>query len=88
MERAFRHPQVEAVEGGECKTLGVPVKFSETSGEVRGPPSSRVGEHCVQALREAGFTAEEIEGRRGMRRSVRRAGGGGGRVAGVCELAR
>ena len=72
MERAFRHPQIEArqmveslpwkaTEGGEWKTLGVPVKFSETKGEVRGSPSL-VGEHTEEVLREAGFGGKEIEG--------------------------
>ena len=71
IERAFRHPQIEprrmveaveweAAEGGEWKTLGVPVKFSQTRGEVRGPPSL-VGEHTEEVLREAGFDGDEIE---------------------------
>lgn len=71
MERAFQHPQIEprrmveaidwkAAEGGEWRTLGVPVKFSETQGEVRGPPSL-VGEHTDAVLKEAGFSAMEID---------------------------
>ena len=72
MERAFQHPQIkarrmiqpvewEAAEEGSWKTLGVPVKFSETSGEVRGPPSL-AGQHSEEVLKEAGFSEKEIAG--------------------------
>lgn len=70
VQRAFQHPQLEprrmveavgwqAAEDGEWRTLGVPVKFSETKGAVRGPPSL-VGEHSEQVLKEAGFSGKEI----------------------------
>ena len=75
MERAFRHPQIEprrmvepvaweAAEGGEWKTLGVPVKFSETEGRIKGPPRL-VGEDTESVLRDAGFSMGEIEKMRG-----------------------
>jgi len=51
----------EAAEEGSWKTLGVPVKFSETSGEVRGPPSL-AGQHSEEVLKEAGFSEKEIAG--------------------------
>jgi crotonobetainyl-CoA:carnitine CoA-transferase CaiB-like acyl-CoA transferase len=45
---------------GAVKTIGLPVKFSETPGEVRkGAPV--YGEHTSQVLRQHGFGEEEID---------------------------
>ena len=45
---------------GPVKTLGLPVKFSETPGEVsEGAPV--YGQHTREVLREHGFSGEEIE---------------------------
>ena len=46
-------------DAGPVKTLGLPVKFSQTPG---GPkqPASRYGEHTQPILREVGYTDEEI----------------------------
>ncbi len=45
---------------GQVKTLGLPVKFSETPGQVRsGAPL--FGEHSRQILSEHGFSADEID---------------------------
>ncbi|MDQ4134934.1 MAG: CoA transferase [Pseudomonadota bacterium] len=53
--------EVEHTTLGPVKTLGLPVKFSQTPGKVRtGAPL--YGEHTREILAEAGFGAEEIEG--------------------------
>jgi crotonobetainyl-CoA:carnitine CoA-transferase CaiB-like acyl-CoA transferase len=52
--RTVSHPA-----GGEIRVVGVPMRFSETPGEIRsGPPG--VGDHTDEVLAEAGFSAEEI----------------------------
>jgi crotonobetainyl-CoA:carnitine CoA-transferase CaiB-like acyl-CoA transferase len=52
--------EVEHARVGTVKTMGLPVKFSETPGKVRtGAPL--YGEHTRAILAEAGFTADEIE---------------------------
>ena len=49
------HPTI-----GPMKTLGVPVKLSETPGAVtRAAPT--LGQHTVQVLIEIGYSLEEIE---------------------------
>ncbi|MCJ2071695.1 CoA transferase [Methylobacterium sp. J-030] len=50
------HPRV-----GRMKTLGLPVKFSETPGRVHGP-APLLGEHSRAILAEAGYTTAEIDG--------------------------
>ncbi|MBP1179676.1 CaiB/BaiF CoA-transferase family protein [Methylobacterium sp. PvR107] len=50
------HPRV-----GPMKTLGLPVKFSDTPGRVHGP-APLLGEHSRAILAEAGYTAAEIDG--------------------------
>jgi crotonobetainyl-CoA:carnitine CoA-transferase CaiB-like acyl-CoA transferase len=54
MEVELQHP-VE----GTVRTLGIPVKLSETPGTIR-RPAPLLGEHTGEVLREAGFSAEEI----------------------------
>jgi crotonobetainyl-CoA:carnitine CoA-transferase CaiB-like acyl-CoA transferase len=45
---------------GKTKTIGAPVKFSQTPGAVRrGAPV--LGEHTREVLREIGFTSEQID---------------------------
>ncbi len=51
----MHHPMV-----GRIRTVGIPVKMSETPGSLRLPPP-RLGEHTREVLEEIGFSAEEIE---------------------------
>ncbi len=41
------------------RTLGIPVKLSDTPGAIR-RPAPQLGEHTAEVMREAGFTDEEI----------------------------
>lgn len=50
------HPRV-----GRMRTLGLPVKFSDTPGRVHGP-APLLGEHSRAILAEAGYAADEIDG--------------------------
>jgi crotonobetainyl-CoA:carnitine CoA-transferase CaiB-like acyl-CoA transferase len=53
-----RHPS-----GGDLRVVGVPMRFSETPGEIRsGPPA--VGAHTDEVLSEAGFSDAEIRAMR------------------------
>lgn len=52
---AVEHPVL-----GRLRTLGTPIKMSETPLEV-GRRAPLLGEHTAQVLRESGFTAAEIE---------------------------
>lgn len=45
---------------GAVKTIGVPVKFSETPGGVR-RPAPLLGQHTREVLAEAGYSTSEIE---------------------------
>ena len=53
--------EVEHSRVGRMKTLGLPVKFSDTPGRVHGP-APLLGEHSRAILGEAGYTAAEIDG--------------------------
>jgi len=44
---------------GRIKTLGTPVKLSETP-LIPGRPAPRLGEHTDEVLGEAGFSRDEI----------------------------
>jgi crotonobetainyl-CoA:carnitine CoA-transferase CaiB-like acyl-CoA transferase len=52
--------EIEGRDGRKSKTLGVPVKLSETPGAVRTPPVE-FGESTAAVLGELGYTPEEIK---------------------------
>ena len=53
-------PAVEHPMAGDVRTIGLPVKFSETPGAIL-TPAPLFGQHTREVLSEAGFTAVEIE---------------------------
>jgi len=53
--------EVAHPKAGKVKTIGLPVKFSETPGGVRGP-APVLGQHTREVLAAHGFGEEEIEG--------------------------
>ncbi len=50
---------LEHTTAGAIRTLGVPIKLSDTPGAVRTPPP-QLGEHTDAVLRDLGFAAQEI----------------------------
>ncbi len=44
---------------GRVKQIGVPIKFSETPGEIR-DPAPEIGEHTEEILKDLGYTREQI----------------------------
>jgi crotonobetainyl-CoA:carnitine CoA-transferase CaiB-like acyl-CoA transferase len=52
--------EVEHPRAGRVKTLGTPVKFSETPGDVR-RPAPLLGEHTREVLTELGYSAAQID---------------------------
>ena len=52
--RTVEHPSE-----GSIRSIGVPVTFSE-SPSTPGRPAPRLGEHSLEVLREAGYTAEQV----------------------------
>jgi len=70
LEEVFADPQVlhrkmlvETVhpKAGRIRQIGVPLKFSETPGEIR-TPAPEFGEHTEEVLKGLGYTKEAIEG--------------------------
>jgi crotonobetainyl-CoA:carnitine CoA-transferase CaiB-like acyl-CoA transferase len=45
---------------GRVKTIGLPIKFSETPGGVR-RPAPLFGQHTLEVLRDHGFSDAEID---------------------------
>jgi crotonobetainyl-CoA:carnitine CoA-transferase CaiB-like acyl-CoA transferase len=52
--------EIDQPGAGAVRQLGVPVKLSRTPGEARGPGPA-LGEHTGAALREAGYSDDEVE---------------------------
>jgi crotonobetainyl-CoA:carnitine CoA-transferase CaiB-like acyl-CoA transferase len=52
--------EIQHPKAGRIKQIGVPIKFSETPGEVR-TPAPEIGEHTEQILKGLGYTQEAIE---------------------------
>ena len=70
IQKAFEHPQSlarqmvqpmawDATACGEWKSIGVPVKFSETEGTIRERPP-KLGEHTDEVLSEAGYSKDVL----------------------------
>ncbi len=53
--------ETEHPRAGRVRQIGIPIKFSETPGEIRGP-APEFGEHTEEILQGLGCTREEIEG--------------------------
>ncbi|MBP1715384.1 MAG: CoA transferase, partial [Deltaproteobacteria bacterium] len=45
---------------GRVRQIGVPIKFSETPGEIR-RPAPEIGEHTEEILGQLGYASEEID---------------------------
>lgn len=52
----IRHPVA-----GMTKAIGLPIKFSETPGEITGRPAPVLGEHTREILGGAGYTGEAVD---------------------------
>jgi len=74
LDEVFADPQVRSRQmlvetthpkAGRVRQIGVPIKFSETPGEIR-IPAPEIGEHTEEILGELGFAQEEIDRLRKM----------------------
>jgi formyl-CoA transferase len=50
----------EALSRGAYRTVGVPIRLSESPGRIDRPPP-RLGEHTIDVLGELGYTRAEID---------------------------
>lgn len=53
-------PEVDHPVIGKFRTIGIPMKFNKTPGDVTMRPAPAVGEHSEEILREIGYTEERI----------------------------
>jgi len=53
-------PEVDHPVIGKFRTMGIPIKFNKTPGDVSMRPAPAVGEHSEEVLREIGYTEEKI----------------------------
>jgi len=74
LDEVFADPQVRSRQmlvetthpkAGRVRQIGVPIKFSETPGEIR-RPAPEIGEHTEEILGQLGFAQEEIDRLRKM----------------------
>ncbi|MCX5913331.1 MAG: CaiB/BaiF CoA-transferase family protein [Deltaproteobacteria bacterium] len=74
LDEVFADPQVRSRQmlvetthpkAGRVRQIGVPIKFSETPGEIR-MPAPEIGEHSEEILGQLGFAQEEIDHLRKM----------------------
>lgn len=74
LDEVFADPQVRSRQmlvetthpkAGRVRQIGVPIKFSETPGEIR-MPAPEIGEHSEEILGQLGFAQEEIDRLRKM----------------------
>lgn len=74
LDEVFADPQVRSRQmlvetthpkAGRVRQIGVPIKFSETPGEIR-MPAPEIGEHTEEILGELGFAQEDIDRLRKM----------------------
>jgi crotonobetainyl-CoA:carnitine CoA-transferase CaiB-like acyl-CoA transferase len=68
LDEVFADPQVQSRQmlvetthpkAGRVRQIGVPIKFSETPGEIR-MPAPEIGEHTEEILEQLGYTREAI----------------------------
>ncbi len=53
-------PEVDHPVIGKFRTIGIPMKFNKTPGDVTMRPAPALGEHSEEVLREIGYTEEKI----------------------------
>ena len=69
MDKIFADPQVlhremmkelDHTKAGKIKVTGIPVKLSDTPGEIKTPPPF-LGEHTKEVLEELGYSDQDLE---------------------------